>query len=534
MENRFDMGDFEQSLKDHADQFRMVPSKRVWNGIYNNLHPGSRWPSVTVAVILMIMLVTIGNLNNSPQFFLSDHSVSGKTPSVTPTGSTENNSGQNKMASTPVKPNEQIAYIAAKDLAGTHTSAATATSSQSNTKEENVSHIEKSLLQTMVKNTQGQVTNTNIESRNESIMLSGSGLPGNDNAPVKNADEQQLNKSNAVENNVAKTGITEYTSASNSYSGEIAHAGDLYNSEYIPAVRNENFMQNILSPLPKPQPVSYVFTKNNTPALDLDNNVEAKKDNSLPQVKKAELPKKKKNSKIEWEYYLTPSIGSAIFRGETLHPNTDPTQSSSMLMPDIYSRDRAYSTRLNFESGIQINFKFRKKWAFFTGADLSYSGYKALAYPVHPTAATLVFRDESSGVSYSKMYVASYGNGIVRNQKPLNNYSLQASIPLGLEYMIWNNKDMQVNILSSIAPTAVLKSNAYLLSYDGKYYVQDPSLLRKWNVTGTFAPFISFTSHKVKWKLGPQIRYQFLSSYKNNYTVKEHLVDYGIKIGISK
>jgi hypothetical protein len=65
MERRFDMSDFEQSLKDHADQFSLIPSKRVWNGIYNNLHPGSKWPSVTVALIFLITLVTVGNLNNS-------------------------------------------------------------------------------------------------------------------------------------------------------------------------------------------------------------------------------------------------------------------------------------------------------------------------------------------------------------------------------------------------------------------------------------------------------------------------------------
>src|SRR6185312_15793066 len=67
MERRFDMSDFERSLKDHADQFILVPSKRVWNGIYNNLHPGSKWPSITVAIVLIITLITLGNLNNSPK-----------------------------------------------------------------------------------------------------------------------------------------------------------------------------------------------------------------------------------------------------------------------------------------------------------------------------------------------------------------------------------------------------------------------------------------------------------------------------------
>src|SRR6185312_4656351 len=69
MERRFDMSDFERSLKDHADQFRMVPSKRVWNGIYNNLHPGSKWPSITIAILFLFTLITISKLNNSPTQF---------------------------------------------------------------------------------------------------------------------------------------------------------------------------------------------------------------------------------------------------------------------------------------------------------------------------------------------------------------------------------------------------------------------------------------------------------------------------------
>ena len=65
IDRRFDMMDFEQSLKDHADQFRLVPSKRIWNGIYNNLHPGSKWPSMTMAIIIILTLISIGYLNNS-------------------------------------------------------------------------------------------------------------------------------------------------------------------------------------------------------------------------------------------------------------------------------------------------------------------------------------------------------------------------------------------------------------------------------------------------------------------------------------
>src|ERR1017187_10335603 len=63
MERRFSMIDFEQSLKEHADEFKMIPSKRVWHGIYNDMHPGRRWPSVTMSLLLICTLVFIGQLN---------------------------------------------------------------------------------------------------------------------------------------------------------------------------------------------------------------------------------------------------------------------------------------------------------------------------------------------------------------------------------------------------------------------------------------------------------------------------------------
>ncbi|MGH2564085.1 MAG: hypothetical protein ACRDE5_06215, partial [Ginsengibacter sp.] len=63
MERRFSMNDFEQSLKEHADEFKMIPSKRVWHGIYNDLHPGRRWPSIAMALSLIFTLVVIGYLN---------------------------------------------------------------------------------------------------------------------------------------------------------------------------------------------------------------------------------------------------------------------------------------------------------------------------------------------------------------------------------------------------------------------------------------------------------------------------------------
>src|SRR5487761_2009241 len=79
MERRFFMNDFEVSLKEQADQFKMIPSKRVWHGIYNDLQPGRRWPSVTMSLLLIFTLVVIGHLNTNNShrsIYLTAHNTS--------------------------------------------------------------------------------------------------------------------------------------------------------------------------------------------------------------------------------------------------------------------------------------------------------------------------------------------------------------------------------------------------------------------------------------------------------------------------
>jgi len=164
---------------------------------------------------------------------------------------------------------------------------------------------------------------------------------------------------------------------------------------------------------------------------------------------------------------------------------------------------------------------------------LDYSSYNIVSNLVHPTFTTLLFKDDK-GFDYSKRYITHFGNGMTQNKMGLLNYSLQASIPLGVQYHIWQDKKTQVNLLTAIDLSTVLKSNSYMISSDGKYYVKDPSLTRPVNMGLNFNPNIVFGGGKVKWHLGPSIRYQLLSRYKNNYVSKEHLIDYGIKVGISK
>ena len=65
MDRKFNTDDFERMLRQMSDEFRMYPSKRIWNSIYNNIHPGRKWPSVVMTITLISSLLLIGYLNTT-------------------------------------------------------------------------------------------------------------------------------------------------------------------------------------------------------------------------------------------------------------------------------------------------------------------------------------------------------------------------------------------------------------------------------------------------------------------------------------
>jgi len=116
----------------------------------------------------------------------------------------------------------------------------------------------------------------------------------------------------------------------------------------------------------------------------------------------------------------------------------------------------------------------------------------------------------------------------------LNNEYLQISLPVGFEWSVLGNETLKWNIAANAQPVYNFANNVYLLSTDFKYYVQDPSLIRKWNINAGIETFVSYDMGSFKWQVGPQLRYQLMSSYKNAYPIKEYLVDFGFKIGVTK
>jgi hypothetical protein len=82
--------------------------------------------------------------------------------------------------------------------------------------------------------------------------------------------------------------------------------------------------------------------------------------------------------------------------------------------------------------------------------------------------------------------------------------------------------------------TYQLGNNSFVLSNDYKNYMKQPDLDRKFNINTAVEAFISFKAGGVTWQAGPQIRYQMLPGTTDAYPIREHLIDYGLKVGVVK
>jgi Outer membrane protein beta-barrel domain len=56
--------EFEAFLKQQADSFKMKPNERVWHGIYNNLHPSRKVPSLAVASLFVFAFLLFSISSN--------------------------------------------------------------------------------------------------------------------------------------------------------------------------------------------------------------------------------------------------------------------------------------------------------------------------------------------------------------------------------------------------------------------------------------------------------------------------------------
>lgn len=68
MNNYYNIDSFEQFLRDKTKDFKLMPKKRVWFSIYNNIHPSKSLPSAFTSLFLLFIFFSIDFLNTNYTF----------------------------------------------------------------------------------------------------------------------------------------------------------------------------------------------------------------------------------------------------------------------------------------------------------------------------------------------------------------------------------------------------------------------------------------------------------------------------------
>lgn len=189
---------------------------------------------------------------------------------------------------------------------------------------------------------------------------------------------------------------------------------------------------------------------------------------------------------------------------------------------------------IGFEVGGSILYALGKNFSLKAGLQFNYSRYYIQAYNAPTEIATIALTDSYGFRADSITNYSSIGNygGFAAND--LQNKYFQLSAPIGAEWKILGNKRLQLNLAGTIQPTYLLNKDSYMITTDMKNYTVAPSLVRRWNVNTAAEAYVSYKAAGLRWQVGPQFRYQLLSSYSSKYPIREFLMEYGVKVGVTK
>ena len=468
---------FEQLLQDEVKQHRMYPSDHVWTNIRTDLHGNPSWHALTFISLLIITTLSVTTILMAPSSkerfpLMHVEQVTTAKPAAV----------NNKVTKTAT----QESYFGVIE--------------PQNITEETISQINENQLianyeATSLINLKPEQTLAAPE-RKERIGVA------EKTTLNKKADLAQLNINKLEPLNLNIVSVNE--------------ANDEINHSEKP---------NLLKTIP-----------GNTEPILLE-------DDYLKNIvsKKTILPWKKL-SKVGFQFYVTPSksyrtLSDAEVK-QIIQPLTAPSAGTqnvpmglnySASVNDIVRHSPATGLELGFAALYNITSSIK----FKAGVQLNVRQYHIETFKTFTSNPSTISLINNNGIQTINL-LSPYNNNAGYKSEQLDNRTYQVSIPIGVQWEIIKGNRMGLNAEASVQPTYSINNSTYLLSTDYKNYADGNGFMRKWNINTAAGINISYKSGSNLWQIGPQIRYQHLPSYTNQYPIKEHLMDYGIRLGITR
>lgn len=500
--NNNDIDNFERFLRAKTDEFRMYPSKRVWYSIYNDMHPGNRFPSISMSIVLIGFLFLVGYLNTNTE--------SKKSTTLPGKPIAEWNNIQNQITPLSVPVITPISLNELSILPIQHTLAT-------------------KVSQKRFKNNAAILANTiaTITIQTPTTATIESGSIGNEEA-----------RRNTSANNNVPVAIP--IIAENNTAIDLPQIDIAIQNTHLP-----NTLTNVATGTAMAIPTNpeTFKTKENNEKASTHALVAANKKTSITADEKAWIEDygmhkrpavKRWAGKMSMQAYITPSI---VYR--TLRSNIPDKVFSSNNQSFSSQRVSDFVTNkpsIGIETGAALQLDVSKKIRLKAGLQFNYTRYNAHAYETGQPVSTSVTLSNDNGISaYESFRTSNYANTYGINPTKLHNETYQFSIPIGADVRIAALDNISWYAGMTIQPTVLLTAKSYIPSSDRRNYILDPSLLNRFNLNAGFETYISFKSNSgYTWQLGPQYRAQIFTTNSRIYSVEERLQNFGFKIGVTK
>jgi len=493
--------DFEEYLRDQVTEHRMYPSDRVWKNIRGRIHTPKKWPALSVFTVLIISGLVIGTILNKPV-----------PDSVTP------NFIYSLQSPSPNEDASNSGAIAKNDqpLVDNNYSVDQLTSSTITAAVEKINFNTKTVLHdlpfindfstphlTSVSPTTDYVQNESvastylpkgIEKNNKTTSLVNKPFDNNSFASFRNIDAYLFDVTSRLKN-ILNTGPALYPTTGGG-------------AAFFSQGRSR---------------ADFVYS-----GFDLKSSVENR--DVLPSLNKLG----KSSSRFDFRFYVAPSVSyrRLLENDENAKDNKEAgasLESDYRIEPSIAINQ---SPALGYETGLGLGYKLNRNFALTGGFQFNISQYKINAFLHTDEPAALILNDGN----YSSIVNTTSSLRSIPGTTPLTikNRYYQLSMPLGIEWLILNNRRFSWGLATSVQPTYTFDKQPLIMSSNYKNYADGSAYVRNWNINTSAETFLGYTTGSYRWQVGPQIRYQILPSLVNKYPNKEYLFNYGLKFGVVK
>jgi hypothetical protein len=523
MEQDFYRDELEQMLRETSDKFKMYPSSKVWSSIYNDLNPGNKWPSLTVLLLFILAFVYI---DTNKKFT--------KSPINPSSGFSATNTG---LIVNPGKPSRFGYWHPIERCSSGFSSSIMAVAQDqtahlySNRGVPKVFDTQKKLIKLSMRGysaSKSQLFSPFKQALNERKARNQTCEIFNPKSSIASVDMFYSDISESTILNLIDVGSANISTSQGYYMPDTSTAAaslekSLQTSSSIPMGASEAGIFGLavekISKVNKPLRFSVTAPDEDKAWIE-------------DFVLHHHVKRSKWRSNLSLQYHISPSVGYRI-----LYKNSDFKPTNGLLLRSVdNSMVLNQQAALNTEAGASVILQLRKNIRLKAGIQLNYNNYITHAHELsHPVQTSVLLNDLHNGNLMSSAYTSTYGNILGSNFSRLNNRTIQLSLPIGFDYKILGNDRLKWYFGASVQPSFVSSGNAYLVSSDYKYFVDDPSMIRKWNINTGVETFASIKINDLfHFNIGPQFRYQLLSTYSKEYTFSEKLYNVGLKFGMTK